>query len=63
MHVTEQQLTIALQQRVQGFNYSELELVNWLCTEFDIALERSTALVAEFILHKCKKILRKKFRT
>ena len=52
MQATEQQLTIALQQRVQGFHYSELELVNWLCTEFDITLEHGTALVAEFILHK-----------
>ena len=52
MQATEQQLTVALQQRVQGFNYSELELVNWLCTEFDITLERSTALVVEFTLHK-----------
>ena len=52
MQATEQQLTIALKQRVQGFNYTQLELVNWLCTEFDITLERSTALVAEFILHK-----------
>ena len=52
MQATEQQLTIALQQRVQGFNYSELELVNWLCAEFDITLERSTALVVELILHK-----------
>ena len=52
MQATEQQLIIALQQRVQGFHYSELELVNWLCTEFDITLEHSTALVAEFILHK-----------
>ena len=52
MQATEQQLTIALQQRVQRFSYTQLELVNWLCTEFDITLERSTALVAEFILHK-----------
>ena len=52
MQATEQQLTIALKQRVQGFSYTQLELVNWLCTEFDIALERSETLVAEFILHK-----------
>lgn len=51
MHTTDQQLIHALQARTQGYNYSELELVNWLCTEFDIALERSETLVAEFILH------------
>jgi len=52
MQTTDQQLTHALQARTQGFNYTELELVNWLCTEFDITLERSSAIVAEFILHK-----------
>ena len=52
MQATEQQLTIALQQRVQGFHYTQLELVNWLCTEFDITLILSEKLVAEFILHK-----------
>jgi len=51
MHTTDQQLIHALQARTQGYNYSELELVNWLCTEFDIALERSTTLVVDFILH------------
>ena len=52
MQATEQQLTIALKQRVQGFNYTQLELVNWMCTEFDITLILSEKLVAEFILHK-----------
>ena len=52
MQTTDQQLTHALQARTQGFNYTELELVNWLCTEFDITLEHSSAIVAEFILHK-----------
>ena len=52
MQATEQQLTIALQQRVQGFNYSELELVNWLCTEFDITLILSEKLVAELGVRK-----------
>lgn len=52
MQATEQQLTLALQQRVQGFSYTQLELVNWLCSEFDITLERSTSLVAELSLCK-----------
>ena len=52
MQTTDQQLTHALQARTQGFNYTELELVNWLCTEFDITLERSEQLVAELGLHK-----------
>ena len=52
MQATEQQLTIALKQRVQGFNYTQLELVNWMCTEFDITLILSEKLVAELILHK-----------
>lgn len=50
-HTTEQQLRRALQQRVQGFRYTQLELVNWLCTTFDITLEHSTALVAELDLN------------
>jgi hypothetical protein len=52
MQATEQQLTIALKQRVQGFNYTQLELVNWMCTEFDITLILSEKLVAELGLHK-----------
>jgi len=52
MQTTDQQLTHALQARTQGFNYTELELVNWLCTTFDITLERSEQLVAELGLHK-----------
>lgn len=52
MQATEQQLTIALKQRVQGFNYTQLELVNWMCTEFGITLILSEKLVAELVVRK-----------
>jgi hypothetical protein len=52
MQATEQQLTIALKQRVQGFNYTQLELVNWMCTEFGITLILSEKVVAELGVRK-----------
>lgn len=45
--ITDYELRLALQQRMQGFKYSELELVNWLCTTFDITVERSTCIVQD----------------
>lgn len=41
----EYDLKRALQQRIQGFSYTRLELVNWLCTEFDISVELSERIV------------------
>ena len=52
MQTTDQELIHALQARTQGYRYTQLELVNWLCTTFDITLERSEAIVAELGLHK-----------
>ena len=37
----------ALQARIQGFSYTRLELVNWLCTEFDITVKQAELYVAE----------------
>jgi hypothetical protein len=42
-------LRLALQQRIQGYKYSELELVNWLCTEFDISIAHSTRIVRDVL--------------
>jgi len=43
------ELKLALQQRIQGYSYTRLELVNWLCTEFDISVELSERMVAEVV--------------
>ena len=52
MQTTDENLIHALQARAQGYRYTQLELVNWLCTTFDITVERSSAIVAEFMLHR-----------
>ena len=43
------ELKLALQQRIQGYSYTQLELVNWLCSEFDISVELSERIVADVI--------------
>jgi hypothetical protein len=48
-NMQEQQLRLALQQRMQGFRYTRLELVNWLCTEFDITIQLSERIVDDVL--------------
>jgi hypothetical protein len=44
----EQRIIHALQARAQGYNYTRLELTNWLCTQFDITLAQSKRYVDSF---------------
>jgi hypothetical protein len=45
-------ILIELHAYAQGYNYTEYELVNWLCTQFDMSIAQAELYVAEYLCSK-----------